>query len=84
MILKPQTLVAEDNQLDTMSEHKFFINRRKGVDRRLDRDPCKNLPMDLYHRKRRKSTERRSQDRSLADDYLAFLATTDLSSQKNH
>lgn len=66
-----------------MSDHKFFIDRRKGADRRLDRDPCKHLPMDLYHRKRRKSTERRNQERSLADDYLAFLGSADLSSQKH-
>lgn len=67
-----------------MSDHKFFIDRRKGADRRLDRDPCKNLPMDLYHRKRRKSVDRRSQDRSLADDYQAFLGSADLSGQKPH
>ncbi len=67
-----------------MSDHKFFIDRRKGADRRLDRDPCKNLPMDLYHRKRRKSTERRNQERSLADDYMAFQGTADLNNQLNH
>ncbi|HEY8940580.1 MAG TPA: hypothetical protein VIM59_10330 [Cellvibrio sp.] len=67
-----------------MSDHKFFIDRRKGADRRLDRDPCKTLPMDLYHRKRRKSTERRNQERSLADDYMAFLGTADLNNQLNH
>jgi hypothetical protein len=67
-----------------MNNHKFFIDRRKGADRRLDRDPCKHLPLDLYHRKRRKSTERRNQGRSLADDYLAFLATTDANNQQPH
>jgi len=67
-----------------MSDHKFFIDRRKGADRRLDRDPCKNLPMDLYHRKRRKSTERRTHERSLADDYMAFLGAADLNNHMNH
>lgn len=63
-----------------MSDHKLFIDRRKGADRRLDRDPCKNLPMDLYHRKRRKSAERRNQERTLADDYMAFVSSADLGS----
>lgn len=66
-----------------MSNHKFFIDRRKGADRRLDRDPCKNLPLDLYHRKRRKSVERRSTERTLADDYLAFLGGNELSNSKH-
>lgn len=67
-----------------MSNHKFFIDRRKGADRRLDRDPCKHLPLDLYHRKRRKSVERRNPERSLADDYLAFLASGDPVEQRHH
>lgn len=50
----------------------YFINRRKGNDRRLDQDPCRNLPVDLYHRKRRKAKERRDVSRSLAEDYYAF------------
>lgn len=54
-----------------MNTHHFFIDRRKGRDRRLDRDPCQNLPMDLYHRKRRKSTERRA-NRGIEADYMAF------------
>lgn len=56
-----------------MNEHKVFINRRKGTDRRIDRDPCKNLPIDIYHRKRRKSVERRAANRSLEQDYVAFI-----------
>lgn len=67
-----------------MSNHRFFIDRRKGADRRLDRDPCKHLPLDLYHRKRRKSVERRNQGRSLADDYLAFLASSEVAEQRPH
>lgn len=68
----------------TMSEHKFFFDRRKGNDRRLDRDPCKNMPLDLYHRKRRKSTERRNDERNIADDYLAFLSDADTTGKTQH
>lgn len=67
-----------------MSEHKFFFDRRKGNDRRLDRDPCKNMPLDIYHRKRRKSTERRTEERTMADDYLAFLSDADLTGKTRH
>lgn len=55
-----------------MTEHKFFIDRRRGNDRRLDFDPCKNMAIDIYHRKRRKSTDRRTPNRSLEQDYLAY------------
>ncbi len=56
-----------------MSLHKIFVDRRRGEERRLDSDPCKNMPIDIYHRKRRKSTERRHVERTLADDYLKPL-----------
>ena len=49
----------------------MFINRRKGSDRRYDLDPCREIPLDLYHRKRRKSIDRRS-GRSLVEDYYAY------------
>ncbi len=52
---------------------KIFINRRRGLERREEADPCSELSVDLYHRKRRKSLERR-QDRSLEEDYYAFMA----------
>lgn len=58
-----------------MNSEVVFIDRRKGRDRRLDADPCKNMPLDLYHRKRRKSKERRASDRSLSDDYFAYQAS---------
>ena len=51
----------------------IFIDRRKGRDRREDLDPCKDIPMDLYHRKRRKSKERRDISRTLTDDYYAYM-----------
>lgn len=56
-----------------MTPNLIFVNRRKGRDRRLDRDPCKDLPLDLYHRMRRKAGERRSVRRTLSDDYYAYL-----------
>ncbi len=55
-----------------MSGHKIFINRRRSQKRRLDPDPCESLPMDIYHRKRRKSADRRASDRTLEEDYVAF------------
>jgi hypothetical protein len=58
-----------------MNSDLLFVNRRKGGDRRLDTDPCKNLPLDLYHRKRRKSKERRASRRSLSEDYFAYQAS---------
>ncbi|MFT5117086.1 MAG: hypothetical protein ACI9NY_000614 [Kiritimatiellia bacterium] len=54
---------------------KIFINRRrKDGGRREDADPCKEMPIDIYHRKRRKASERRK-PRSLDEDYYAFLST---------
>jgi len=55
-----------------MGENRVFVDRRRGGDRRQDPDPCRDLPMDLYHRKRRKSKDRRRQNRTLAEDYYAF------------
>ena len=78
------TRAGPNEEISTMSEHKFFFDRRKGNDRRLDRDPCKNMPLDLYHRKRRKSTERRSEERSIADDYLAFSTDADTTGKTRH
>lgn len=51
----------------------IFVNRRKGNDRREEADPCKDIPLDLYHRKRRKSKERRGTGKSLTDDYYAYM-----------
>ncbi len=54
---------------------KIFINRRrKGSERRESDDPCKHMDIDIYHRKRRKSGDRR-QERTLDEDYYAYLAT---------
>ena|GEM_PF-481745 len=51
----------------------IFVDRRKGDDRRLDSDPCSEMSLDLFHRKRRKSQERRDTSRSLSDDYYAYM-----------
>lgn len=60
--------------LDLMHNKRiFFVDRRKGLDRRLDTDPCRSIPMDLYHRKRRKRIERRDTSRTLQDDYYAYM-----------
>ncbi len=63
--------------------NKIFINRRKGEDRREDDDPCKDLDVDLYHRKRRKKTERR-EERSLGEDYYAFISSKEPSNDKDN
>lgn len=55
-----------------MNQANIFINRRKGDDRRYDIDPCQAMPVDLFHRKRRKSADRRS-GRTLVEDYYAFF-----------
>lgn len=55
-----------------MNTATIFINRRKGNDRRYDIDPCQAMPVDLFHRKRRKSADRRS-ERTLVEDYYAFF-----------
>jgi len=65
-----------------MNSHKIFIDRRQGDERRLDTDPCKNMSIDIYHRKRRKSIDRRHPARTLADDYQAYLG--DLESKVSH
>ncbi|MGI1678384.1 MAG: hypothetical protein K6L75_06625 [Cellvibrionaceae bacterium] len=49
----------------------FFINRRSNS-RRSELDPCKEMPVDLYNRKRRKSTDRRNKNKTLADDFYSF------------
>ena len=61
-----------------MMDRKIFINRRRGDDRREDVDPCKDMDIDLYHRKRRKKAERR-QERTLDEDYYAFVSAQDVS-----
>ena len=59
-----------------MDNHVIFVDRRKKSDRRADRDPCKDMPIDLYSRKRRKSRERRDTNKSLTDDYYDYINKT--------
>lgn len=63
----------KNNDSTTEGRRVTFVDRRRR-DRRLDPDPCTHLPLDLYHRKRRKRAERRAPNRSLAEDYRAFMA----------
>gem|GEM_PF-2216880 len=60
--------------------HRFFFNRRSGVDRRTGRDQRLNPRLDLSHKRRRKPGDRRDLGRTDADDYYA----TNNSSQQNH
>ncbi len=61
-----------------MPNNSFFVDRRRGRDRRLDDDPCRDLPVDLFHRKRRKSNDRRAPERSLIEDYYAYVGNPPL------
>lgn len=56
-----------------MNDRTIFTNRRS-ASRRVDPDPCHKMPLDLYHRKRRKSTDRRKGNRTLAEDYYAYAS----------
>lgn len=56
-----------------MSSNLVFVDRRRKEDRRLEEDPCRDFNIDLFHRKRRKSAERRDSARSLIDDYYAYM-----------
>lgn len=52
-----------------------FIERRSGRNRRQEPDPCAELPVDLYHRKRRKQAERRTPGRSLEQHQAAYYGS---------
>lgn len=58
-------------------QNRIFIDRRKGKDRREDIDPCEGLDVDIYHRKRRTKPDRRAEERSLEEDYDAFMGHQD-------
>ncbi|GAB1266061.1 hypothetical protein NBRC116493_17250 [Aurantivibrio infirmus] len=59
-----------------MKKPSVFVDRRNG-DRRTDPDPCQKMPIDLYHRKRRKASERRGDGKTLVDDYYAVTDNSD-------
>ena len=58
-------------------QNRIFIDRRKGKDRREEIDLCEGLDVDIYHRKRRLKPDRRAEDRSLEEDYDAFIGQQD-------
>lgn len=64
-------------------QNKVFINRRKGRDRREEEDLCEGLDVDVYHRKRRKNPDRRAEQRSLDEDYQAFMNLESMDTDKS-
>jgi hypothetical protein len=50
--------------------YNFFINRRRGDERRQGKEPRLNPRLDLSHRRRRKPLDRRS-SRSISEDFFA-------------
>jgi len=56
-----------------MLDKPIFTNRRQGCSRRESHDPCHGMPLDLFHRKRRRNSERRQQKRNLYEDYCAYM-----------
>lgn len=52
----------------------IFVERRSGQDRRNEPDRCAGQPYDLYHRKRRRTIDRRAPNRNLAEDISAFYS----------
>ncbi len=66
-----------------MNKQVFINRRRKNTERREEEDPCKELDVDIYHRKRRKRSERRK-SRTLDEDYYAFIASAQKDSENNN
>ncbi len=64
-LIMPAKICLQENQT-------IFVNRRKGSERRLEQDRCRDMSMDLFHRKRRKTVDRRAANRTLVDDFNAF------------
>ena len=53
-----------------------FINRRRQSDRRQGQDRRKAPRLDLSHRRRRTSPERRDVSKTLLEDFQAHLTIT--------
>ena len=64
-----------------MKDAKIFIDRRRGRDRRIERDLCKEMKVDMYHRKRRKTADRREKSRTLVQDYYAYTISGEASNE---
>ncbi|WP_019531391.1 hypothetical protein [Dasania marina] len=60
----------------------ILINRRAISDRRLGNDRRKAPRLDLSHKRRRKSDDRRDSARTLVEDFHASIALRQLSSSK--
>ena len=54
-----------------MNNKLFFNRRRTKSDRRNGTDPRQNPRLDLSHRRRRKSDDRRSINRDIREDFYA-------------
>ncbi|WP_157117940.1 hypothetical protein [Oceanicoccus sagamiensis] len=67
--------------------NRFFFNRRTGLDRRKGSEQRQNPRLDLSHKRRRKTDERRDQERSSAGDFYAsnnYFSRSNLSSPDKH
>lgn len=63
-------------------KHKpLFVERRTGADRRKDPDRCAGMEFDLYHRKRRRTKDRRALGRSLTEHIIAFYSAQETESE---
>lgn len=62
---------------------RVFINRRTGNDRRNSLEQRRNPRLDLSHRRRRRSPERRSTERNLTEDFMAFDQQSDQDFQRH-
>lgn len=51
---------------------RIFINRRTGLDRRTGKDQRQNPRLDLKHRRRRKTDDRRDLNRTGAEHFYAL------------
>jgi len=66
-------LAVTQHRINAMDRNIVFVDRRSRQERRSDTDPCKDIAVDLYHRMRRKSVDRRSPAKSLVQDYFDFV-----------
>ena len=51
--------------------NRFFFDRRAKPERRINKDQRLNPRLDLSHKRRRKSDERRASKRTTRDDFYA-------------
>lgn len=75
--------MSKDDSSIGLDKPLVFVDRRRSNDRRAQKDPCRDMPMDLYDKKRRVKTERRAADRTLIDDYYAYMKKAMKKMKKN-